>query len=169
MNIFYVDRDPAAAAQALCDKHVTKMTLESCQMLAAVYHLPDAEHPPPPKTDGKPYRRGYWNHPSQVWARSSLANWQWLHAHAEALAAEHVYRFGSVHGCYPAILYMASLTPTWLPPGPPTEPPQCVSPEHRGPDTVAAYRAFYDADKRRFATWTNRAPPSWWSDRGAAA
>ena len=26
-----------------------------------------------------------------------------------------------------------------------------------------AYRAYYRGDKARFATWTNRAVPFWWS------
>ena len=34
MNIFFVDRDPVAAAQALYDKHVVKMILESAQLLS---------------------------------------------------------------------------------------------------------------------------------------
>ena len=36
MNIFVTDPDPAKSAQCLPDKHVVKMPLESCQMLAIV-------------------------------------------------------------------------------------------------------------------------------------
>lgn len=169
MNIFFVDRDPGEAARALCDKHVGKMLVESCQMLASVYHLPDAAAPPPVKLDGEPYRRGYWNHPSQAWVRRSLAHWRWLHAHALALASEHVYRFGTLHGGQLAVGYMAAHPPLWLPDEPFSDPPQCVGDAHRGPRTVAAYRAFYAADKARFARWTRRAPPRWWPGREHAA
>ena len=37
MNIFAVDTDPKRAAMALPDKHVTKMILESAQMLSVVF------------------------------------------------------------------------------------------------------------------------------------
>ena len=35
MNIFVLDRDPYKAAEMMCDKHVVKMIVESCQMLSA--------------------------------------------------------------------------------------------------------------------------------------
>ena len=34
MNIFFLDKTPEKSAQYLCDKHVPKMLLESCQMLS---------------------------------------------------------------------------------------------------------------------------------------
>ena len=34
MNIFFLHKDPQWAANALCDKHVPKMLLESAQMLS---------------------------------------------------------------------------------------------------------------------------------------
>ena len=37
MNIFVTDPDPNKSAQVLPDKHVVKMPLETCQMLAVVY------------------------------------------------------------------------------------------------------------------------------------
>jgi len=36
MNIFVTDPSPTVSAQVLPDKHVVKMPLESCQMLAIV-------------------------------------------------------------------------------------------------------------------------------------
>ena len=36
MNIFAVHKNPAVAAIMLCDKHVSKMTLETAQMLSTV-------------------------------------------------------------------------------------------------------------------------------------
>lgn len=37
MNIFAVDNDPHAAASMLCDAHVNRMLVESCQLLASVH------------------------------------------------------------------------------------------------------------------------------------
>ena len=34
MNIFVTDPDPVVSAEVLPDKHIVKMTLETCQMLA---------------------------------------------------------------------------------------------------------------------------------------
>ena len=36
MNIFVTDPSPTVSAQSLPDKHIVKMPLESCQMLAIV-------------------------------------------------------------------------------------------------------------------------------------
>ena len=37
MNIFVTDPDPIVSAEVLPDKHIVKMPLETCQMLAVVY------------------------------------------------------------------------------------------------------------------------------------
>lgn len=37
MNIFALDRDPVTAARWLCDKHISKMIVESGQMLANLF------------------------------------------------------------------------------------------------------------------------------------
>jgi len=37
MNIFVTDPSPTVSAQVLPDKHIVKMPLETCQMLAVVY------------------------------------------------------------------------------------------------------------------------------------
>ena len=37
MNIFVTDSDPVVSAEVLPDKHIVKMPLETCQMLAVVY------------------------------------------------------------------------------------------------------------------------------------
>ncbi len=39
MNIFVLDKDPAIAAQMLCDKHIVKMLLETAQLPSSVFQL----------------------------------------------------------------------------------------------------------------------------------
>ena len=57
MNIFVTDPDPVKSAQVLPDKHIVKMPLETCQMLAIVaspewgYNFGTL-----PKLDGTPYK-----------------------------------------------------------------------------------------------------------------
>lgn len=41
VNIFMLDLDPRAAAQAHCDKHVVKMILETAQLLSSAWHALD--------------------------------------------------------------------------------------------------------------------------------
>ena len=34
MNIFFLDKNPNLSAEYMCDKHIPKMLLETCQMLS---------------------------------------------------------------------------------------------------------------------------------------
>ena len=43
MNIFVLDNDPKIAAQMMCDKHVVKMIVESCQLMSTAHHVLDGE------------------------------------------------------------------------------------------------------------------------------
>ncbi len=43
MNIFVLDPDAATAAHMMCDKHIVKMILESCQLLSTAHHVVDGE------------------------------------------------------------------------------------------------------------------------------
>ena len=56
MNIFVTDPDPTASAQCLPDKHIVKMPLETCQMLAIVASKKwGHDFGTLPKLDGTPY------------------------------------------------------------------------------------------------------------------
>jgi len=57
MNIFVTDPDPVKSAEVLPDKHVVKMPLETCQMLAVVYSkwYYNWGNDLLPKKDGTPY------------------------------------------------------------------------------------------------------------------
>ena len=55
MNIFVSDPDPVISAQVLPDKHIVKMPLETCQMLAIVASDKWGHgYGSLPKIDGKP-------------------------------------------------------------------------------------------------------------------
>lgn len=43
MNIFVLDEQPEIAAQMMCDKHVVKMIVESCQLLSTAHHVLDGD------------------------------------------------------------------------------------------------------------------------------
>jgi hypothetical protein len=159
VNVFAVDRDPARAARALCDRHVVKMTLETAQILCSAARVRLGQR--------APYRATHGNHPCVAWAAARRANWEWLVRHGLALADEYERRFGRVHRCRAVLVAVARL-------GPPRsrrrrEPFAQVMPErYRGPDAVAAYRRYYVGEKLVFARWTPPArPPAWWPWRAA--
>jgi hypothetical protein len=104
MNIFFTHKDPEICAKYLDDKRVVKMILESAQMLCTAanelsgYHL-------------APYKSTHKNHPSNVWARTSLENFMWLHKHATALSTEYTHRYGKVHKSLGVLTELLELLP----------------------------------------------------------
>lgn len=92
MQLFFVDFDPIACAQALSDVHVRKMPTESAQLLSTAYRIMV------PETDlaiCKSYNPG-----GRIikWLCQSSANFLWLLKHGLALCEEFEYRFGTQHG-----------------------------------------------------------------------
>ena len=101
MNIFVVDRDPLRAAKQLPDKHVTKMILESAQMLSLVFSEHYWNIGTVSKVDGTPFntkRGAFKNHPCTQWAAESESNCAWLIQHALGLCGEFYRRYGKHHG-----------------------------------------------------------------------
>ena len=100
MNIFVTDRDPVKSAQCLPDKHVVKMPLESCQMLAIVASKEWGHgFGKLPKIDGTSYlteKGAFRNHPCTIWAQE---NYRWLIEHGLALCYEYTHRYGKIHSC----------------------------------------------------------------------
>jgi hypothetical protein len=159
MNVFYLDADPVAAAQAQCDKHVVKMLLETAQLLCTAHH--EAVGPVPEAF----YKRTHVNHPTAVWVRASRAHYEWTYEHFLALGEEYSFRYGRVH-LTERKLGAALAGP---PPAPTAHfwaPPQCMPDSYkRLGNTVEAYRAYYVGDKASFARWDKARPaPAWWPE-----
>jgi hypothetical protein len=154
MNIFVLDLDPVKAAQATMDKHTIKMILESAQLLCSPFEPGTA-----------PYKRTHFNHPCAIWARESEANYDWLIEHALALTDEYTRRYGKVHKSTEVIQWAKKHKNLLVFTKKELTPFVQAMPAHlRGPDPVAAYRAYYLYSKSSFATWKSPAtPPSWWS------
>jgi len=150
VNIFVVDEDPILAARDLCNKHVVKMLLESAQLLVTAF---------PPGTTR--YKHTHVNHPCAKWVRASLSNYEWLLKHACELCNEYTRRYGKVHKTEEVIASLEE-APTLDDVGL-TSFVQAMPDKYKGPNAVAAYRAYYVGDKARFAKWAPRAvPPTWW-------
>jgi len=175
VNIFYVDHDPDKAAKALVDKHVVKMILESAQLLSTahrvldgkeyvklsetgrkkkVYVLPDAR-------DGIMYQATHINHPSAVWCRTSVENYNWLVEHFFSLLYEYEFRYGREHKCK-QMTYDLQSPPFNLKAWDWTPMPSCMAEEYIiSEDPLTNYRNYYKIGKARMHSWKNRQPPEW--------
>ena len=159
MNIFYLDRDPAIAAQMMCDKHVVKMILESAQMLSTAHRVLDGDE----YADRKGlYKLAHKNHPSTIWVRSGIEQYFWLYDHMIALMKEYTHRYGKHHATE-RLIGGLSLVPVNIPNMTYNDPPQCMPEECKGDDTVLAYQKYYIEEKSGFATWKSRTVPEWFN------
>jgi hypothetical protein len=171
MNIFVLDPDAATSARMMCDKHVVKMILESCQLLSTAHHVLDGE---PVMTKGKKKeyktfsngntnicRCTMINHPCTIWARETRANYLWLWKHAHALCKEYTRRYGKVHVMEKMLMDELYDPPANITKGKLTPFAQAMPDEYRNSDAVIAYRNYYINEKARFAKWKNCEVPEW--------
>ena len=176
MNIFYVDHDPMDAAQALVDKHVVKMILESAQLLSTAHRVLDGIEIEgksqsgrkakrwilPDAREGIIYTATHINHPSAVWCRISVQNYDWLVDHFFALMREYTHRYNKQHKCYGEISYTLQSPPKNLKDWDWTPMPSCMAEEYIiSEDPIINYRNYYREGKKNLHKWTNRSAPSW--------
>jgi len=160
LNIFYLDESPVLAAQYQVNVHVIKMLLESAQLLSTTHHIcPKQELPE------KFYKKTHYNHPSAVWARESVDNYEWLCEHAMALCEEYTYRYGKTHASQGVIQWCCDNVPN-LPDIGPTPVKPAMPDEYIKDDPVKSYRDyyFYDKGKNIKCEWKVRSIPYWWQD-----
>lgn len=107
MNIFFTHNCPIKCAQYLDTKRVSKMILETAQMLSTALR----EHG---YTGSEAYKNTHRNHPSSIWCRTTRANFKWLRTHLLALYAEKLRRTGKGHksfDLYPLFVEFEHLIP----------------------------------------------------------
>jgi len=160
VNIFIVEENPADAAQALCDRHVTKMLLETAQLLCAPFPQGEA-----------PYKRTHYNHPASVWTRANVANYFWVLQHGKALCREFEHRREKRHKSADVVdwCFSAAISLNLPQQSVPDYPALCMPDEYKQDNAIASYRAYYKAklqewstrDRPLVAKWTNRQPPKW--------
>lgn len=178
INIFYVDHNPLIAAQSLVDKHVVKMILESAQLLSTAHRIKDyfviRTHTPEGKKRSRTeyilndaredvvYQATHINHPSAIWCRNSVENYNWLVDHFFALMAEYTYRYEKTHKCFGEISYMLQSPPKKLEKFEWTEMPSCMDEKYIiSKDPIVNYRNYYKIGKTHLHKWTRRDPPEW--------
>lgn len=111
MNIFIVDKDPILAAQALVDRHVVKMIIETAQLLSTAHRVIDGTKVVYKNTKGCKatrydlagmrgnllYKATHVNHPCAIWVRSSKEAYMWTYMHFLQLLKEYTYRYNKTH------------------------------------------------------------------------
>jgi len=161
MNIFFLDKDPELSANSLCDKHVPKMLLETCQMLSTAYqrHMGDHE---------ELYKSAYSKHPMTIWVGDSRANFDWAFDHALSISKQYTFRFNKSHKSHRILETIdreCKTNTVNIPDIGFTEPPQCMPDEYKNENYVQGYRDYYWNDKKYFAKWAKGVDaPAWWSE-----
>lgn len=176
MNIFYIDECPMQAAQWMVDKHVVKMILESAQLLSTAHRFLDGREVQgqtktgrkarrwilPDERDSVIYTATHINHPSAVWARESIENYNWLVDHFFSLMSEYTYRYGKEHKCFGEISYLLQSPPHNLREYDWTEMPSCMDDKYIiSKDPIINYRNYYKNGKSHMFSWKKRNPPPW--------
>jgi hypothetical protein len=71
----------------MIDGHISKMIVESAQILSNVYTLDELKKAPVSQT-GNARKHSYPKHPVCLWIKESIENFNWLIEHSFALQAE---------------------------------------------------------------------------------
>ena len=152
MNIFVLDTDIKKCAQYHCDKHVTKMILESVQMLCTALNK---------KGFTTPYKSTHSKHPCVLWVEESYDNFLWLQKLTIELNIEYRFRFEKDID-HKSFLVLNEISEHTYDSKGLTEFAQAMPDHYKIPgDPIAAYRNFYLGEKMGFAKWTKRKVPMW--------
>lgn len=142
MNIFYINPDPAIAAQQLCDDHIRKMQIESAQLCSTAHWLTGSS---------APYKKTHVNHPSAIWVRQSIQHYKWVIEHGLEICKQFTVRYGKHHKTQDVLEWLRDNLPN-LPDNGFVEPPQCMPDDVKSDNTVDAYKQYYRVHKT-FAKW----------------
>ena len=157
MNIFYLDPNPKTCAEMHVSKHVVKMIIETAQLLYTSHWVLS-----PTKIPEFAYKKSHVNHPSAIWCRESVENYNWLVDHFFALMQEYTHRYDKTHKCYGELSYMLQSPPKNLQEWDMTTMPSAMADEYKiSNDPLTNYRNYYRIGKLKMHKWTNREPPEW--------
>ena len=172
MNLFFLHHDPQICAEYHCDKHVVKMILELVQMLFTA-HICGGNKDVPFRVFNK-------NHPMVIWVRKSKENYTFTVKLAKCLSTEYTFRYHKIHACDIHIDWLNVNIPEFKDPEyisnvtfstnknlerlNLTPVPLTIPDDVKYKDTIFSYRRCYNVYKKRFAKWTNRDEP-WWFTR----
>lgn len=157
MNIFYLDRNMASCAVYHCDKHVVKMIIEYAQLMSTAHHVLDGEN----AVTGI-YKKTHVNHPSAIWTRASVLNYDTVFNLWTNLLEEYTHRYGKEHksGLLRSQLNLPPIEIKWEKST--MDFPLCMPDEYKVQgDPVESYRNYYRHGKTKLHSWTKRNVPEW--------
>jgi hypothetical protein len=175
MNLFFLHPDPETCAKQHCDKHVVKMILELVQMLFTCHIFFGSDLPP------GSYRSFNPKHPTNLWIQDSINNYIYTVTLLKYLCEEYTHRYNKIHKCQNFVEFLTQNYPDYnnhrsvYAPGTyisynkiiqsmgMTPVPLAMFDDVKVEDTIIAYRNYYNVYKKRFAKWTNREVPYWFS------
>ena len=176
MNIFYLDKDTQKCAEMHVDKHCVKMILEYAQLLSTAHRVLDGTQLTRLSKTGRKqtafvlsddrelvlYTATHINHPSAIWVRQSLENYQWLYNMFRDLCYEYKFRYNRDHKTS-MLMGALQFPPDSIPKDKPfTEPTPAMPDQYKvAGNSVASYQNYYLGDKASMFTWKNRQPPKW--------
>lgn len=108
------------------------------------------------------YAATHKNHPSAVWCRQSVENYNWLVDHLFALGDEYTHRYGKKHATIAKLGYMIQSPPFNLKAWDWTPMPSCMPSEYIiSDDPILNYRKYYSEAKKHLHSWKKRDKPQW--------
>lgn len=162
MNVFYLSHNPTKCAKWYFNSHISKMLIESVQMMSTTLWFTDpliAEYLYKNQKCYAPISNV--NHKSAVWVRSSLSHFIWLRNLIICLNEEKKYRFNT--GDHKSYFVGINLPFPCIENIKFSQPPQAMPEYLQNKDSIVAYRNYYMSDeKNHIAKWTNRNKPEWW-------
>ena len=166
MNLFILSLVQREIAQAMMDKHISKILLEAVQMLCSAKRVlsPDDE------SNDKLYKMAHKNHPVTIWCRASKANFVWTLDLVDEMHNEWKYRYehpeSKQHKSYLMAQYLREHMPSdesfekvGL-----TQFALAMPDQYKTADPVESYRNYYmSEEKQKIATWKKlREKPEWY-------
>ena len=152
MNIFALDDNPRKCAEYHVDKHVVKMILETAQLLCGVHWLTGSN---------APYKLTHINHPSAIWVRKCIENYNWLCDLGLELCVEYTYRYEKTHKSEAIITWCKENKPNLFSNGIITLFAMAMPDECKIDSPILSYRHYYMTQKNSLASWKKRNKPYW--------
>ena len=170
MNIFFLDSDIKTSAQYHVDKHVVKMRLELAQIACVAHHMTGTN----PLII--PYKKTHFNHPSAIWTRESLSNYNYVVDLGFALCDELEFRFNTPYQKCREVFEWLKLNQPNIEDIGLTRPKLAINFEEYGFSeqiqnyvfeesdfewAIKNYREYYKNSKQHLYAWKNRNKPYW--------
>lgn len=164
------------------DKHVIKMIIEYAQLMSTAHRILDGVEYTGLTANGRRIRRwrlkepletalmkaSHINHPSAVWTRASVHNYNWLVCLWIQLCYEYSYRYGKIHAVQKRLQFEIHKPPLNIPHTYFTPPTPAMPDIYKVKgDSLTSYHNYYRGGKQHIASWKNRPVPDWFNLQNA--